>query len=362
MITVLHFEIKPTWEQETKLFQTLTLCRKLYNYALDQRITAYKTTGKGLTYSQQQNQLPQFKKDNPEYKDIQSQALQDVLRRLDTAYQNFFDKRAGYPKFKDRFHYNSFTIPQADSKRNFGKDGCVYISKIGNIKMNAHQEFDQTKVKIINVKYDGLKWYVNLTMEIQDTDIVVKTGKAIGIDVGLKELAITSEGKLYNNPKWLNKSEKKLKKLQRQLSRKTKGSKNRTKSKEKLAKQHSKVSNQRKDYLHKVSHEIVRDYDIIAIEDLQTSNMMKNHRLAKSISNAGWHKFSVYLTYKAERNGKMLVRVNPKNTSQKCSHCGEIVKKTLSVRVHECPHCGLVLDRDINAAKNILAEGLKQIA
>jgi putative transposase len=238
----------------------------------------------------------------------------------------------------------------------------VYISKIGNIKMNVHQDFDITTVKIINVKYDGLKWYVNLTVEIPEADATLKTGKSVGIDVGIKELAITSDGKMYDNPKWLNKSEKKLKKLQRQLSRKTKGSSNRTKAKEKLAKQHAKVSNQRKDYLHKVSHELVRDYDIIAIEDLQTSNMMKNHRLAKSISNAGWHKFSVYLNYKSERNCKILLKVNPKNTSQKCSSCGEIVKKTLAVRVHECPHCGLVLDRDINAAKNILAEGLKQIA
>lgn len=361
-MTVKHFEIKPTKEQEAKLFQTLSLCRKLYNYALDQRITAYKTTGKGLTYTQQQNQLPKFKNDNSEYKSIQSQALQDVLRRLDTAYQNFFDKRAGYPKFKDRFHYNSFTIPQANGNRNFGKDGYVYISKIGNIKMNAHQEFDQSKVKIINVKYDGLKWYANLTIEILNTDIASKTGKSIGIDMGLKELAITSEGKIYSNPKWLNKSEKKLKKLQRQLSRKNKGSNNRTKAKDKLAKQHAKVSNQRKDYLHKVSHEIVSNYDIIVLEDLQTSNMMKNHRLAKSISNAGWHKFSVYLTYKAARNGKVLLKVNPKNTSQKCSNCGEIVKKSLAVRVHKCPYCGLVLDRDINAAVNILAEGLKQIA
>jgi putative transposase len=362
MIMVKHFEIKPTQEQSEKLFHTLTLCRKLYNFALDQRITTYKTTGKGITYSNQQNQLPQFKKDNPEYKNIQSQALQDVLRRLDTAYKNFFEKRGGYPKFKDRFHYNSFTIPQSEADRNFGKNGYIFISKIGNIKLNAHQGFDKSEVKIINIKHDSGKWYVNLTLDIPEPSEIEKTGKSVGIDMGIKEFAITSDGKMYENPKWLNKSEKKLKKLQRQLSRKTKGSSNRNKAKSKLAKVHSKVSNQRKDYLHKVSLEIVRTYDTICIEDLQTSNMMKNHKLAKAISNVGWHKFSVYLDYKSKYYGKTLIKVNPKNTSQKCSHCGEIVKKSLAVRVHKCPHCGLVMDRDINAAKNILSDGLKLIA
>ncbi|WP_231705656.1 RNA-guided endonuclease InsQ/TnpB family protein [Effusibacillus lacus] len=362
MDSVLHFEIRPTAEQEKQLFHTFDLCRKLYNYALDQRIRSYKETGKGLTYRDQQNMLPAFKEANPEYKAVQSQVLQDVLRRLDRAFVNFFEKRAGYPRFKDKLRFRSITIPQSDVRRNFGKEGYIYIPKIGHIKLNAHQAFDPSKVKIINVKFQNGKWYTNLTVETDSKPPVSDIQLAVGIDMGLFQIAVTSDGEQYENPRWITKSEKRLKKLQRRLSQKHKGSQNRQKAKHQLQKLHDHISNQRKDYLHKISHRLVQKYVLICIEDLQVKGMMKNHRLAKSIANASWNRLANYLEYKSRRFGKTLVKVNPKNTSQKCSNCRQIVKKNLSERIHQCPYCHVVLDRDLNAAINILQAGLNMIA
>jgi len=218
----MHFHIEPTKEQEKILFYTLYLCRNLYNYALEQRINHYKTTGKGLTYTDQQNMLPEYKKEHPEYKAVHSQILQDVLKRLDNAYKNFFEGRAGYPKFKDKYHYNSITLPQCDAKRNFGKEGYVYIPNIGHIKMKSHREFAADAVKTINIKYHGGKWYANLSIEIDEEVPQKDESKCIGMDKGIYSIAATSEGELYNNPKWLQKSEKRLKRLQRQMSKKKK--------------------------------------------------------------------------------------------------------------------------------------------
>jgi len=355
-----HFFIEPTAEQEKSLFHTLYLCSRLYNYALDQRINHYKETGKGLTYADQQNMLPQYKKEHPEYKTVHSQILQDVLRRLDNAYKNFFEGRAKYPKFKDKYHYNSITLPQCDAKRNFGKEGYVYIPNIGHIKMNAHRNFDPDTVKTINIKYHSGKWYANLSVEVNEEKPKEDTYKCVGIDKGIYSIAATSDGELYNNPKWLQKSEKRLKRLQKQLSKKKKGGKNRDKAKRRLAKLHEKVANQRKDYLHKVSYNIVERYNIICVENLQVKNMMKNHKLAKSIANVGWGMLDAFIEYKAQKSGKIFIKVNPAYTTQRCSRCGEIVEKDLSVRIHKCK-CGLEIDRDVNAAINILYYGLEQL-
>ena len=242
-----------------------------------------------------------------------------------------------------------------------GKKDNVYIKNIGHIKIKAHRNFDPTRVKTINIKYHAGKWYINLSVEIEEEkEKTVIREKAIGIDKGINSIAATSDGELYSNPRWLQKSEKKLKKAQRQLSRKKKGSKNREKQKKRLAKLHEKVANQRRDYLHKISYNIVKHNDIICVEDLQVKNMMKNHKLAKSIANAGWGMLDAFLEYKAEKEGKIFIKVNPAYTSQRCSGCGRIVEKDLSVRVHKC-ECGLEIDRDVNAAINVLYEGLRQL-
>jgi len=362
MDLVYRFAIEPTPEQERQLFHIFYLCRQLYNLALDERNRHYKETGRGLSYYDQQQQLPAFKAEHPEYWQVPSQSLQDVLRRLDQAFVNFFEKRAGFPRFKDKFRFRSITIPQSEAKRNFGKEGFIYIPKIGHIRMNAHQAFDPAAVKIINVKHHNGKWHVNLTAEqpVQKPSESVK--RAVGIDVGLHNLAVTSDGAHYSNPRWIHKNEKKLKQRQRQLSKKQKGSRNRDKAKQRLQRLHDRITNQRKDFLHKLSFRVVQSYDLICIEDLSVQEMMNNHRLAKSIANASWNRLSVYLAYKSIQYGKRLVKVPPAYTSQECSDCGKPVPKTLSERTHRCPFCGLVLDRDENAARNILKRGLEQIA
>ena len=234
----------------------------------------------------------------------------------------------------------------------FKKPGCIWLPKIGYVKLNAHFEFDPAKVSRVNVKYHGGKWYVNLTSEIEEAEIVDIIKKA-GIDVGLLTFAALSDGTKIENPRFFRKSEKKLAKLQRQLSRKKKGSKNRGKAKAKVAKIHAKISNQRKDFLHKASYRIVKNYDFIAVEDLQIKNMIQNHCLSKSITDASWGTFIGFIEYKAKKFGKVMVKVPPAGTSQTCV-CGYPVPKDLSVRVHKCPNCGLVADRDVVSAMVIL--------
>jgi putative transposase len=217
-------------------------------------------------------------------------------------------------------------------------------------------------VKIINVKYQNSKWYANLTMEIDRPDQISEYQSSVGIDMGLTYLVATSDGNTYENPRWLQQSEHRLKKAQRKLSKKQKKSRNRYRAQQQLQKVHDRITNQRRDYLHKLSYQLVQRYDLLCIEDLQVKGMMKNHRLAKSIANASWGLLTNYLIYKCEQEGKGLVQVSPRNTSQICHACGKKASKDLSIRVHDCPRCGMVMDRDINAAKNILQRGLKMVA
>ncbi|MCG9966651.1 transposase [Pelotomaculum terephthalicicum JT] len=365
MQTVYRFEIKPTYQQQMIMFQTLKLCRNLYNWALSERQRVYKETGQGLSYNKQQNLLPAYVKEHPEYKEVHSQVLQDVLRRLDYAHKRFFEKKAGYPRFKNRDHYNSFTYPQVDTvRKTFAKSGYIYLSKIGFVKMIVHREFEPQKVSRANVKYHGGKWYANLTAEISAPPAVGgvnSNGKSVGIDVGLEYFAVLSDGTFIETSKHYRKAERKLAKLQRRLSRKKKGSNNRGKAKKEVAKLHAKVANQRKDFLHKASLTIVKNYDIIVMEDLRIKNMAKNRHLAKSIHDAGWGQFGGYIRYKAERHGKVHVKVNPNSTSQECL-CGAHVPKDLSIRIHRCPVCGLVEPRDLVSAKLIERMGLSLLA
>jgi putative transposase len=342
------------------MFRTLKLCRHLYNKALEERITTYKATGKGATYSMQQNSLPELKRMDPEYKTVHSQVLQDVLRRLDRAYQNFFEGRAGCPKFRNRDNYRSFTYPQVDVVREtFRREGFVYLSKIGFVKVIVHRPFESDKVFQINVIRRSNKWYANLTVELPDPEQTpVGFESSVGVDMGLFHFYALSDGTTVDTPRCLRKSEQKLAKLQRQLSRKKKGSKNRRKAKAKVAKCHKKIANQRKDFLHRKSYNLVIDHDAIVMEDLQIRNMAQNRHLAKSIHDASWSAFQNYVEYKCQKFGKQFVKVDPKGTSQTCI-CGHIVPKDLSVRVHRCPRCGLEEDRDVVSAKLILERGLK---
>lgn len=340
--------------------RTLSTCRKLYNEALAERkrqaeLNELERTfgvfpwGKTdwIEYEDQQNALPLTK--TSYQKEVFSQVLQNVLKRVDRSFKNFF-RGFGYPRFQGRNRYNSFTYPQSGFSI---EDGKLNLSKIGNIKIVLHREIEG-KIKTCTIKKDIDQWYVSFSVEIDTPIIPVEIKTETGIDVGLSSLITMSNGCQIEPPEFLRASEVKLTREQKRLSRKKKRSQNRKKQVVVVAKVHRRIRNQRKDFAHKTSKMLVNEYDHIVFEDLQVQNMIKNHHLAKSISDAGWYQLMQFTKTKAEYAGKIVEFINPRNTSQNCSSCGNSVKKDLSVRVHSCPFCGLVLDRDHNAAINIL--------
>lgn len=353
------FRIYPNKEQVRKLNNWLETCRIIYNSALVDRKNHYARTGKGLTRTAQQVILKADKLKHPRVKEVHSQPAQEVLFRVERAFNNFFRRmrtgdKPGYPRYKGPGQYKSLTFTQfGDGRGASFQNDKLKLSKIGLVKINLHREI-HGDIKICTIKREKSgKWYAILT--VKEYPVLYSPNyKPIGIDVGIKEFAVLSNGESVPNPKHLRKSEKKLKTLQRNLSRKKKGSKNRAKAKLKLARLHEKIRNQRRDFHHKLSAQLTWKYGKIVVEDLEIANMVKNHNLAKSISDAGWGEFISMLTYKAESAGREVVKAPPHGTTQVCSRCGAVVKKDLSVRIHICPHCGLVLDRDHNAAINIL--------
>lgn len=360
MLKTYRYRIYPNNRQKQIIDQTIELCRYLYNCGLEHRILAYRQRRASVYAYQQINELPGIKEVFPDYKNIYSQVLQDVLRRLDKTFSSFFRRvktgeKPGFPRYKGENRYHSFTYPQPQENM-IPANGKVYLPKIGKVKIKLHREIPGN-IKTVTVTRRNGKYYACFTVEVESV-LLPKTGRAVGIDVGVSAFVATSDGLLVQSPQTYRKAEKSLKTLQREVSRRKKGSNRRRKSVQKLASVHEKIANQRKDIAHKTARYLVNNYDLIAHEDLQIKNMVKNHHLAKSIQDSGWGMFFDILAYKAEEAGKQVVKVNPHNTSQICSGCGHIVKKTLAVRIHKCPHCGLELDRDINAARNILATAL----
>jgi putative transposase len=354
------FRLYPNKEQERKLLRWLETCRRIYNTALVQRKEAWEKERRSVTRTEQQVWLKEAKKDNDYFKEVHSQVAQEVLFRVERAFAGFFRRvrngeTPGYPRFKGKGRYKSLTFTQfGDGLGASFQNGKLKLSKIGLVKIKLHRDIPGT-VKTVTVKRDTIgKWYAVLAVETELNQPGTHPGTAAGLDVGLEKFATLSDGSAIENPRYLRKTEKRLKHAQRALSRKQKGSRNREKTRLKVAKLHTKVRNQRKDFLHKESRRLVNVYKMIAVEDLTVKNMVENHHLAKSISDAGWSEFLAMLCYKAEEAGSRVVKVNPSGTSQECSRCGTTVVKDLSVRVHRCPHCGLVLDRDVNAARNIL--------
>lgn len=355
MIKTYKFRLYPTKNQTEKLDSTLDLCRILYNSCLADRNRHYKETGKGLSRIDQQRILVQDKKNITYLTGIHSQVLQDILFRVEKAYQAFFrrlkDKsgKAGFPRFKSAGRYDSITYTQSGF---YIADGKLKLSKLGTLKLKQHRNINGI-IKTCNIKKEIDKWYVCFSVEYagKDKNAAIKTHT--GIDMGIKSFAVSSDGKVIDNPKYLGESENNLIKAQKQLSNKKKSSNNRKKAVIKVAKIHCRVKNQRKDFQHKVSRQIVDNYDAIGAEDLKIRNMVKNHNLAKSISDGGWGQFLSYLEYKAEEAGKLFVKVNPRNTSRECStsEC-KYIKRDLKLSEREwvCPECGVKHDRDINAA------------
>ena len=330
---------------------TLGTCRFLYNDCLADRKNAYERTGITVGYYDQQYELK-----NREGIDIHSKVAQDVLRRLQKAYNNFFRRvkngeDPGYPRFQGYDRYNSFTYSQSGFK--ILDDGKLQLSKIGDLKLIHHREIEG-KIKTITVKREGSQWYASFSTELKIEIEPVEIKSAVGIDVGIKTLAVLSTGEEISNHRTTNSYEKKLAKIQRKLSRMKKGSNNRKKQKNKVQNVHRKIRNVRNDYLHKQSTKLVNEWDLIVLEDLQVKNMIKNHKLAKSIADVSWNTFTSMIKYKAEWAGKEVIFVNPRNTSKTCSVCGHIQDIPLSQRTYRCPECDMSLDRDHNAAINIL--------
>lgn len=360
IVKAFKFSFKPSKTQSIKLNDTLCLCKDLYNAALQERKEAYQLNRVSINYQTQQNQLPDIKQTNPEYKEIHSQILQNVLKRVDLAFQGFFSRvkkgvKAGFPRFRSLNRYNSFTFPQSGFSLIGNK---LTLSKIGTVKLKLSRQIIG-KIKTLTIKHDCGKWFAVFTAETA-AESLPETNQAIGIDAGIKSFLTLSDGTEIENPRFYASLEKKLRVAQRSGSRKKRGGQNRKKAVLKLRKIHQKIKNRRADFHHKVARFLVNNFDTIAIEDLRVKNMLKNHNLAKAISDVSWSSFYSILESKAVEADRKFVKVNPRNTSQQCSGCGAIVKKDLSVRVHNCS-CGLSLDRDENAARNILALGLSAL-
>jgi putative transposase len=356
-----QYRLLPTPEQEQVLAVVLLRCRTLYNCALEQRKTWWgRWQSIGATYYQQATELPDFKAACPEYGEVHSQVLQDVLRWVDKTYQAFFRRVAngetpGYPPFQGQRRYHSFTYPQYGNGAVLD-GGMLSLSKIGRIRMRLHRPLQGTP-KTVTISREADGWYASFSCADVPIEPLPETGRETGIDVGLTVFLITADGQIVENPRHYRTAERQLAKAQRRVSRRTKGSHRRRKAVALLKRTHQQVKQQRRDFHHKTVLALVRQYDTIYLADLQVANMVRNRHLAKSISDASWAQFRTILSFKAACAGRRVVAIPPAYTSQDCSGCGERAYKTLSVRTHVCPCCGLVLDRDENAARNILRAG-----
>jgi putative transposase len=351
------YKLKPTPQQERELERVVMLCRRLYNTALEQRITAWQRCHVSVSRYEQEAELKAIRAEFPDYASVHSHILQDVLARLDKTYQAFYRRvqrgeKAGFPRFKGQHRFHSFTFKEYGNGATL-ENGFLVLSKIGRIAVRWSRPIEGTpKTATIRREADG--WYVAISCTDVPVHPLPATGQETGIDLGLESFATLANGGRIFSPSYYRKAEAYLRRCQRRVARRKKGSNRRCKAVVLLAKAHQHIAKARRDFHHREAAKLVRAYDSIAYEDLQTANMLTNHCLAKSISDAGWSAFVSTLTFKAESAGKRVEAVSPAYTSQRCSGCGVLVQKGVSLRWHSCPDCGTSLHRDHNAALNIL--------
>jgi putative transposase len=353
-------KLRPTAAQERALEDVLWRCCELYNTALEQRITAWQRCHVSVSRYEQEAELKAIRAEFPQYVAIHSHILQDALARLDKTYQAFFRRhsrgeKAGFPRFKGRTRYHSFTYKEYGNGARLD-NGFLVLSKIGRISVHWSRQIEGT-AKTVTISKEADGWYVAISCADVPVHPLPTTGQETGIDLGLESFATLADGQPIFTPSFYRKAEAYLRRCQRRVARRKKGSQRRAKSVVLLAKAHQHIARQRRDFHHKEARNLVEQYDTIYHEDLRVANMVQNHHLAKSISDAGWSAFLAILTFKAAGAGKRVQAVNPAFTSQVCSGCGALVSKGLSVRWHACPECGTSLHRDHNAALNILRLG-----
>lgn len=358
----LQYRIYPTPKQRRLLQEMLEECRWVYNQTLAHRKEAWEQRQESVRLYATNALLPSWKQERPTLKCVYSQVLQDVQERVDLAFKAFFRRvkagnKPGYPRFKGEGRYDSLTYPQ------FGftmQGGRLKLSKVGSIKTIFHRPLTG-RVKTLTIRRRATgKWYASFSCEAEAKPLP-PSETATGVDVGLASFATLSNGEKIATPRFFHRDERALAKGQRKLSETEKGTPGRAKRRKIVAHIHERIANRRKDFAHQLSRRLVNKYGLIAFEKLNMQGMLKNRWLAKSIADAAWHQMVRYTAYKAEEAGRLCILVDPRNTSKMCSRCGALVEKTLSQRVHACPRCGLELDRDHNAALNILRRGLASL-
>jgi putative transposase len=356
MITTFQYRLYPSKTQQRLMESTLETCRRWYNTCLAERKSAWEERQESIGVYTQLRKVKELKRENPFAATVPSHVLQVVVQDLDKAFQAFFRRikageTPGYPRFKGRERFGSFGYKQLGN--GFRLDGRrLKLSEIGRVRVRWHRHLEG-KIKTVRIIRKAGRWYASFACEVEEHP-VASTGQAVGIDVGIHHLLATSDGETVENPRWYREEQKHLRVLQRCVSRRKKGGSNRRKAIAQLQRQHERIANQRKDCLNKLAYKLIRRYDRIVLEDLRIGNMAQNSHLSKSILDAGWGYFKTHLTHKAAEAGREVILVVPTFTSQECSRCGKSFENlTLKDRWVRCG-CGLSLDRDHNAALNIL--------